>query len=90
MEKRNGGQIKVSILLFLFLELGEVFVQFGLNLLHALVGIFGGRVQLFLQEAQADVSLAELLSLETSTTSSAFFLALGLLLKPVNESFASP
>lgn len=78
------------ILLFLFLELGEAFVQLGLNLLHTFIGVFGGRVQLFLQETQANVSLAELLALETPTTSQFGFSSRLVCLNLENQSFTSP
>lgn len=49
--------------LFFLLEQGEVLVQFGLNLLHPLICVFGGGVKLLLQQAQTDVGLTQLLAL---------------------------
>lgn len=50
-------------LLFFLLEQSEVLVQFGLNLLHPLICVFGGGVKLLLQQAQTDVGLTQLLAL---------------------------
>lgn len=51
------------ILLFFLLQQGKVLIQFGLNLLHTFISIFGGGVQLLLQEAEADMGLTQLLTL---------------------------
>lgn len=53
----------LCFLLFFLLEQGKVLVQFGLNLLHPLICVFGGGVKLLLQQAQTDVGLTQLLAL---------------------------
>lgn len=53
-------------LLFLLLQQSEVLVQFGLNLLHPFICVFGRGVQLLLQQTQTDVGLAQLLALGRS------------------------
>lgn len=65
--------------LLLLLEQGEVLVQLGLNLLHPIICVFGGSVQLLLQEAQADVGFTQLFTLQicSSLASSVFLIAVG-------------
>lgn len=60
---KRGPCASLSLLLFFFLQQGEVFIQLGLNLLHTFIGVFGGGVQLLLQQAQTDVGLTQLLTL---------------------------
>lgn len=52
--------------LFLLLQQSEVLVQFRLNLLHPVICVFGGGVQLLLQQTQTDVGLTQLLALGNS------------------------
>lgn len=59
------------LLLFL-LQQGLGVAELALDLLHPLVGILGGAVQLLLQEAQAHVGLAELLALDGGEERGAF------------------
>lgn len=54
----------VQFLLFFLFQQGEVLIKFGLNLLHPFICVFGGGVQLLLQQTQTDIRLTQLLALK--------------------------
>ncbi|CAG5929372.1 unnamed protein product [Menidia menidia] len=57
----------------------KVLVQFSLNFFHSFISIFGGRVELLLQEAQADMRLTQLLSLYSHESYSPSCMAVAIL-----------
>lgn len=71
-QERKGIRIyhvkSAHSLLFFFLQQGKVLIQFGLNLLHAFICVFGGGVQLLFQQTQTDAGFTQLLALGESVT----------------------